>query len=613
MKYIKSILAVLLCVVMLASCNEWLNVNTNPESPTSASATIETRLPWCEYYVLLTDAVAGFRTTMQCGDWTRTSTNGGNYFYSSYWYPVNGLCTTAYQQYFVGGACNIEDMMQKADAQGAWHFKACGFLFRAMGFMIMADLYGEMPYTEACGESATPKFDNGKTIFQGCLNEIDSAIVYFGKAQDPNAPSLATCDWWCNGDVAKWTKLAHLIKARFALKLSKKGAGSLSDLKYDADAVLSELAKGPQSINDDVAINFLDAGTSYRTEIYGDPSDICGYYSVLGMNAGYMCTAAFEQNLTNFDNKGIEDPRADKHLPWQYSIKGENTPDDVKYAGNWRRSKGVDMISTNSPVGHGGPIRSNYATDKGWWINSNDPTRLGDTLYVEATCGSTGYGGDPDLFFRRLSGNNNSRESGTFYARADAPQYVGSYCEACFMKAEVLFNQGKKTEAFAAYKDGIKANFDMMNKALKKWDGVCGDISCPSFGEMKAADIDNYLENAIGTADNLTLGKIMTQKKLALVFSLQIWNDMRRYDYNPDIFMRWGKAYNYAVTAAATEGIPVGKDWRRWRQCSHELNYNSTNLHAIGAEVPGADMTLDQWNNALDVWTIPVWWDSTQN
>ncbi len=48
MKYIKSILAILLCAITLVSCSEWLDVNTNPETPTSSSATIETRLPWME-------------------------------------------------------------------------------------------------------------------------------------------------------------------------------------------------------------------------------------------------------------------------------------------------------------------------------------------------------------------------------------------------------------------------------------------------------------------------------------------------------------------------------------------------------------------------------------
>lgn len=615
MKYIKSILAILLCAITLVSCSEWLDVNTNPETPTSSSATIETRLPWMEYYVLLTDAVAGFRTTMQCGDWTRTATNGGNYFYSSYWNPVNGICTTAYQQLFVGGLCNNQDLYDKAMAQGAYHYAAVSKMFNAIGYMIMTDLYGEMPYTDACSENATPVYDNGKTIYLGCLKELDEAIELFGRTQEAGAPALSNCDWWNNGNIDKWTKLAYLLKARYGVKLSKKAPGSLAEGKYDAEAILAALQKGPQSINDDTAVDFLDEGTSFRVAIYGDPSDINGYYSVLGMNAGYMVTAAFEENFTNFNGLGIEDPRADKHIPWQYSIKGPDTPDNVKYVGNWRRSKGVDMTSSASPVGKGGPIRSNFdaSGNKGWWISSNDPTRLADTLYVEATCGSTGYGKEPDLFFRRVGGNDRARESGSFYARATTPQYVGTYCEACFIKAEVLFNQGKKTEAYAAYKEGVKANFDMMNKVLSTYTGKNPAYAeCPSFTVMSASDVNNYLNNALGTADNLTLGKIMTQKKMAFVFSLQIWNDMRRYDYNPDIFFNWQVAYNYAVTAATNKVIPQGKQWRRWRQCSHELNYNSTNLHAIGAEVPGADMSLEQWNNAQDVWTIPVWWDSKQ-
>ena len=47
---------------------------------------------------------------------------------------------------------------------------------------------------------------------------------------------------------------------------------------------------------------------------------------------------------------------------------------------------------------------------------------------------------------------------------------------------------------------------------------------------MTQTDIDNYLNNGIGTEENITLGKILTQKRLALHFSMEIWNDMRRYD-----------------------------------------------------------------------------------
>lgn len=625
MKYIKSLLMCALAVVAMTSCDKWLNINENPEVPTSVSATIETRLPWCEYHVLLTEGVAGFRTTMACGDWTRTSTNGGNYLLAAYWNPVNGICTTPYQQFFVGGACNFEDLYNKAMAQGAYHFAGCAKVFGAIGYMIMTDLYGEMPYTEACGESATPTYDDGKTIYLGCLAELEEAIELFNKPQEAGAPSLAGCDWWNNGDVNKWSKLAHLLKARYGVKLSKKAAGKLEEGKYDKQAILDALAKGPQSVNDNTAVQFEDYGESYGTSLYGDPTDFGAYFSVLGMNAGYMVTEAFVKNLTDFDGKGIEDPRADKIIPWQVSAKSADTPEGVKFSGEWRRSLGVDMLSEDSPVSNGGPIRSQFGgagdgvyagqdMSGKWWCNTSNPSRLADTLYIEATCGSTGYSKGKDLYFRRSGTEDRSRESGTFIARATAPQYVGTYSEACFIKAEVLFNAGELDGAFNAYKDGIKASMDEMNIVLRKDLAKYPELaSCPSFSVMEQADIDNYLANAIGTKADLTLGKIMTQKKIAMQMNLQIWNDMRRYDYDEDIFMNWGIADNYYKTAAAKLSIPEGKAWRRWRQCSHELNYNSTNLQAIGSKVPGAVLDHDGgWNNHPEVWTINVWWDSTQ-
>ena len=123
----------------------------------------------------------------------------------------------------------------------------------------------------------------------------------------------------------------------------------------------------------------------------------------------------------------------------------------------------------------------------------------------------------------------------------------------------------------------------------------------------------NHLNNGIGTEENITLGKILTQKRLALHFSMEIWNDMRRYDFNPELFLGWGIPARYGVDATAQKNIPQGKQFRRWQQCSHELNYNTANLQAIGATVPGADTSIALWNAAEDVWTLPVWWDSAQN
>lgn len=57
---------------------------------------------------------------------------------------------------------------------------------------------------------------------------------------------------------------------------------------------------------------------------------------------------------------------------------------------------------------------------------------------------------------------------------------------------------------------------------------------------------------------------------------------------------------------------PEDKSPRRWKQASYELTYNTTNLAAIGSQVPGAAELGEGWYNNNLICTLPVWWDSNQ-
>ena len=137
--------------------------------------------------------------------------------------------------------------------------------------------------------------------------------------------------------------------------------------------------------------------------------------------------------------------------------------------------------------------------------------------------------------------------------------------------------------------------------------------SCPALTPMKQEVIDNFLANGIGTASDLTMGKIMTQKMLAMPFSNENWNDMRRHDYNREVFLNWDKSHYYKNTPSLYTYCPEGETPRRWKQASYELNYNTKNLKAIGAEVPGSEKFGEEWYNHQQICTLPVWWDSDQN
>ena len=216
MKNLKYIILGCILLSGLASCKKWLDVNTDPDNPNNQSVLIENRLPWIEHFYQYSSGVTNFRTACQAGVYYST-TAGANTF-STTWQCSNANSTTPYQTWFVAVSSNVVDMYNAAQKKGAYHYMAVADVFNALGFMEMLDLYGEMPFTEAATGNPSPKPDDGKTIFNGCMAKLNEAISLFGKAQEPGAPALSAGDLWnTSGDVSKWIKFCWGLKARYML------------------------------------------------------------------------------------------------------------------------------------------------------------------------------------------------------------------------------------------------------------------------------------------------------------------------------------------------------------------------------------------------------------
>ncbi|MCH4155197.1 MAG: SusD/RagB family nutrient-binding outer membrane lipoprotein [Muribaculaceae bacterium] len=597
MKYIKSILLCLALTVGLSSCSDWLDVNSDPNNASQDAAAVSTLLPWCQYHILYAYACQGYRAQFICQAFTatsRTSRDGS----SAQWAGSSSLSTTPYQQFFVGTGPNLATLYDKAIAEGAYYYAGASRLLKAYGFLLMADMYGEMPYTEALGLSATPKYDTGETIYKGCINDINEAIAYFKSTQSASATPLSSGDTWNGGDQTKWLKMAYLLKARALNHLSKKSS------LYDPAAIINCLDSAQTSIADNTSIVHYDIAENSSDFISTDPMQTAPLFDCAGMGGGATTrpTQWLVDILTNFNGKGIEDPRADKILPWL-----QNSPT------KWTRSLGVDMQApkeTNIRIA-GGPFSvSRNATAKSivkntqtvapysWYCSSSDNKRWGDTVYVGFRSGSVGYYKTPDIFY--VYADNMAESSSNVFCRPNSHTDWSTYAEACFIRAEVLFRQsGATSAAFEAYKAGIKASIDQINVDLTTWSSNSAAKYCKSFTKMSQTDIDNFLNNAIGTAADLTMEKIMTQKFIAMLYTQENWNDMRRHDYKD--YMGWAIPTEYYTNATSLKTIPLGKMYRRIKQCSHEINYNSDNLKAIQPAY-----------NDDDIWTYPVWWDTTE-
>lgn len=157
------------------------------------------------------------------------------------------------------------------------------------------------------------------------------------------------------------------------------------------------------------------------------------------------------------------------------------------------------------------------------------------------------------------SGGTVDLTQNTFYGKENAPLFFATFAEQKLMEAEARFlseggttqSTGASQEAYDAYLAGIRTHMTKI--------GVGG------------AAVDSYLadtEIAPGAAD-ITLGHIMKEKHIALYLHPEAWVDVRRYDYNPDLFPGMALPQNQAP---AMNGMFI----RRSGLPNEELSRNPT-------------------------------------
>ena len=650
MKIFRYIIFSSLFAFTLSSCNDWLDLNVDPDAPNNESALVANRLPWIQKFFLYTMGPTNMRPSCTTGFYYSNSAN--NTYLSVTWGLVAGTTTTSYQVWFVGVASNLNDLYNKAQKEGAYHYMAMSNIFHAMGFMYMLDLYGEMPYTQALGESPAPPYDDGKTIFYGCIDKLDEAIQLLSTPQEPGATYLAAGDMWNGGDVNKWIKVCYGLKARYLLKLSKKG-----DL-FDPDAILDCLTKAPQSNADNTLAFCINSSTDVTDYLWGDPIMTNGNWDYVAYGSNQRISQYVVDLLTNMRGAGVTDPRMSKIVPATMSnIK--LGPDGRVQSYEWLRSKGVDFYGPSTRLLAGGatsiqvasfatsgtePVtyiiddaaarESFIAAQEGKHVYKVEENRVtvtyapgslfvestnylyaGDTVYVNLRQNSTLTGNgslgpmDMNWYFNTAAMNAGAVAStGSFQTRPNSDQEILTYHEMCFIKAEVLLRQNRASEALQAYKDGIQAHMNFMQSKLTSWQAA--GYTNPDMWPMNVTEMNDYLNSGAvcQNASDLTMADIMLQKYIAMGCNLETWNDMRRFNFSAGNIGSFGIVYpgydrsplfdGQAQITGTSKTDP--KYWqRRWRLPDNlELNYNRLNAVAINARAL-----------ANDIWCYPVWWD----
>jgi len=653
MKSLKYIIVGCLLVAGSTSCKKWLDVNVDPSNPNNASAAIQNRLPWIEHFYQYTSGVTNFRTSAQAGVfYANTTTNA----LSTVWNIPQGsaLVTTPYQTWFVEVASNLNDLYSTAQKQNAYHYMAAADVFHALGFMQMLDLYGEMPYTQALTQNPSPAFDNGKTIYNGCMAKLNEAIMLFGKTQDASVPKLALGDMWGGGDVTKWTKMCWGLKARYMLKLSKK-----TDL-YNPDSILYCLSQGPQTVADNMVGPGLNNST-VTDYLLGDPVVTNGNFDYAGYGSGQRISQYYYNFLTNMRGAGVVDPRMSKIVPAAMSNVTLDANGRVS-SYTWLRSVGVDSYNPATRLVKGGATsivtpatfsatssatikykiadateRANFiaaqvAVGRSYttnvdtviivykpgsiYINSTNYLYAGDTAYVNLRSNALATSGNPaqpatDVNWYISAAAYSAGvvgSTGSYQIRPVSDQEILTFHEMCFIKAEVYMRKNDQGNAYNAYLAGINAHLSMMQAKLNSWKAAGYTTVNPDMAPMDQTTINTYLAStAVANAGNITMSDILLQKYVAMGCSLENWNDMRRNNFSAGnggfgiVYPGYDRGLLFTGTAAYTGSAKTDpRYWpRRWSlPFTLELNYNLTNAKAVNVHATDPN-----------IWSMPVWWD----
>ncbi len=251
MKSIIKFAIVLMVTGLLASCEGYLDVNTDPNNPTAVTPNLV--LPVGQYYTAQyqqDDRGLSHLGNMMMVNWSQS--DGFSWYSDEFKYNVT---SSFYSRIFNNTYANTLKQYQilyNLEDEKYVNYKAIAMIMKSFHFQQLVDCYGDIPYTEALGRSkeATPAYDDAQAIYEDLIVQINAAIDLI-----KNAPALAEVpgsdDAMFGGNMEDWIKFANTLKIRILTRQSDM-SGRDSYITGELAAIASE---GSGFITTDVGIN----------------------------------------------------------------------------------------------------------------------------------------------------------------------------------------------------------------------------------------------------------------------------------------------------------------------------------------------------------------------
>jgi len=324
---------IVVCLVAITSCDKgFKDLNINPNNPTSLDAAF-----------LFTNAeFLTFSATME----------NEPTIVQQFINPFGGI-TSAFNfnvsnQTFTGARWNnaypnsvkllAQVLSQVKGAPGRTNLYNEARIWRAYQFMVLADSYGDVPYSDAglayLNNTYFPKYDKQQDIYTDLVNELTAATAALDPTKD-----IVTADAFYSGNVDQWKRLGHSLLLRIGMRYSK-----VDPTKAQA-IIQAAFAAGVMQSNSDNC--YLKYNSTYNNPVSTNIQTLTNTY--------YLA----EPFVTQLKNTG--DPRL-KYIAAKYSDPGKapTLVGDTTSANQFGLPIGYDSGTLPSAPGYRGAVGSGF-------------------------------------------------------------------------------------------------------------------------------------------------------------------------------------------------------------------------------------------------------------
>ncbi|WP_432222902.1 SusD/RagB family nutrient-binding outer membrane lipoprotein [Flavobacterium sp. TMP13] len=284
-KHIKSMLVAVLGIGLLASCQTELdNFNENPNSPTTTTPSLLLSAMEVSTFATHTSGLirnANIFTQQLAG------TDVGQMGPIAEYVITENDVTNEWNAIF-GTTLISGHILSRDFAENYPHYNGIGQVLTALNLGYATDMWGDVPYDEAFRAEEgikAPKYNTQEEIYQRLQSTLDAAILNLKKPAASNTSVPGDEDFIFGGDTQKWIKIAYVLKARYALRLSQVDTNA-------AQKALDYITMSGISSNDDDANTFFPGTANGLNQWYAFNEDRTNYLKTGKYFVDYLTTSS---------------------------------------------------------------------------------------------------------------------------------------------------------------------------------------------------------------------------------------------------------------------------------------------------------------------------------